>query len=149
MEQAWEPVSSGQWLPCLPASSKLWLGFLAGGSDGVCVRRSQGLLHDRMERKLGSQVLSWRPGQIVPLRPITLGKGPSWEAGSLRIVGGSLMEKGGLLPCLGLGLCMDVHLLSFRKSSWLPNKWITRQKILSLRIFMRSVLFLDAFELFC
>ena len=36
VEQAWEPVSSGKRLPCLPASSKLWLGFLAGGSGGVC-----------------------------------------------------------------------------------------------------------------
>ena len=44
---------------------------------------------------------------------------------------------------------MDAQLLSFRKSSWLPNKWIKRQKILSLRIFMRSVLFLDVFEFVC
>ena len=63
VEQAWEPVSSGKRLPCLPASSKLWLGLLAGG---VCVRRRWGLHHDRMERKLGHQMLFWRPGQIVP-----------------------------------------------------------------------------------
>lgn len=44
---------------------------------------------------------------------------------------------------------MTVQLLSFGKSSWLPNKWIKRQKILSLRIFMRSVLFLDVFEFVC
>lgn len=52
------------------------------------------MLRDRMERKLGCQVLFWRPGQIVPRRPITLGKGPSWEAGSPRIVAAVCWRNG-------------------------------------------------------
>ena len=77
VEQAWEPVSSGKRLPCLPASSKLWLGFLADGSGVVCVRRSRGVASLPDGEDVGESSAPWRREQIVPLRPNTLGKGPS------------------------------------------------------------------------
>lgn len=46
----------------------------------------------------------------------------------------------------GLGPQLEVHLLSIRKHSGLPDKWVKKQNILSVRIFMISGFFLNVFE---
>lgn len=46
----------------------------------------------------------------------------------------------------GLGPQLEVQLLTIRKHSGLPNKWVKKHNILSVRIFMISGFILNVFE---